>query len=271
MKLTYRRKDYEVTLGTFVGYHIRNSWFARRRFLRAGKRWCARLVGWLPVLVVFAVLVVVVFSVLNFAGLMENAPIAPSVASVALGSVALLVIKDLFDAETERHRNLVAQFKYYTRLKSNLSGGLWHLFRCLGWPQFQQSAFDSPEQFRAFSESFSATPLTEVTCGKSTTEALRRLDTILDWCQAELTGKVFVDCDLDEIQFTTIGSAKRALDEIHTAAEAGDTTRAVGAMKSLLANCSRLIGEPRKPWRYRKDLARRQLIEQYLFTRAIQL
>lgn len=263
MKITHRGMEYEMSFVHAIGLELHRAWFPLRRLLRAGKRALHRLSSWASTLLLFIPICLLVLAGLTYSGVLNIGDAVTEFASILLGSFLLLAIKEIRDSESDRGGILRQQWALYSRWKNALTRSLLHVARCVGCEIKDWEILNSTDCLDKAIASirFLRAQNGEWERGKMDEELFDISETIREMAeQARVIG--FIDWNpsaASRWEFDNLSYQINSISEAHLwGPDAKEQVRSLAyALLCLLA----LV---RRPWRYRNDIARRELIDRYV-------
>ena len=257
MRVKYRGHSYELPFFRALGYHLREAWFPFRRLLRAIKRTVGFLGSWVSTLIVFVPICIGVFYILLCKEIICFNTAIVEFISIFLGSFLLLAIKEIRDSEARRRMVLRKQWEYYSSWCYELVDVLQDFFCHLGLTICSYAFLNSTDDWESAFQSSTRTVSSPEKIGIDI-EQINNINVIIIDTARDVG---FIDWDVER--------ANEYAKEIKRLTEK--------LSKDLKSNCSilqdadylgkqvvALLGLVRRPWRYRNDMAHRELVERYL-------
>lgn len=257
MRVKYKGYYYELPLFRAFGFYLRSAWFPFRRFVRAVKRTICSLGSWASTLAVFVPICVIIFSILLLNGMVSLDDAIVELVSIILGSFLLLAIKEIRDFEAKRRTILRRQWEYYDSWRYEFTDTLSDFFRHLGLIIYGYAFLNSVDDWEAaFQNSVNSEPTAEYINGD-----IEHISEVVASIINTARQEGFIDWNVEQ--------ANRLVKEIERfAVELAQNVQSGGSIRreaGLLGECATaLLGLVRRPWRYRNDMAHRELMERYL-------
>lgn len=260
MRIRFEGDSYEMTMFRATLFHVQHAWFPIRRFLRAVKRAAKSLASWGSTLLLFIPIFVGVLSGLVWWQLIKLPEAISEFCLLLLGSFLLLAIKEVRDREIRRHSILKKQWSFYSEWYQELLVSLLRLARCMGIDiQGRHDFLDSGDNV-------------DVVIGSATSfepdisdclELLNRIYLIVSTIPSIAREFEFVDWDAFDgsgYLFQHIQSQMESFPPL----EDVDFEQKISWFRDFALSILHLLALVRRPWRYRNDVARRELLLRYV-------
>ncbi len=258
--VSFENTGYELIFIDGLRFHILHFWFPMRRFLRAVKRIIAYGVRWLPTILVFMPTCLLTYGALSRVGLMRRDEITVELVSIVIGSIVLLLVKETLDSE--HRRRLILKFQYSKLREWDYRSHELFVQLCCAMGIDWMSVY--PDRYPAASVWMSSHyGCTAGHLDKSVLlEQIRMLLNVM--CEtAEERG--FIDWNSKEA--TSI--YQRTLDSLSRAnCDDFDVAESMKALSQGLRDVLLMIG---RPWSYRIDEARNELVQRFLKVHAVKV
>lgn len=236
------------------------------------KREAKLFLSWVPIVIAF--LPIAIVALIGFANLdcIDIHMVMFEIVSMVLSSVALLFIKESFDAEARRRHVLAQQLELLNRARYQLFEKHRHLLSCYFVTQFDYAAFDSIDKLGMFNRSLPGSPRCDYDSLQKSSEVLDDYIVYLDWLSKEIEQLAPVDwgsAALDRDVF------RRAKDEIGflRRLELDDDNYCPEIVSEHLIELARydlqILASLRRPWRYQNDKNRKALIEKFVLDHGV--
>ena len=248
---------------------MRDSWFGRRRFLRAAKRCIFSLKGWGVTLFVFAPIALLVmwvsilFSLINWEGALFE------ILSISLGSFLLLAIKEVRDAEKNRHERLIYQYKYYSNFRSGITQATIELLRSLEYEGFGWEAYNNYDSLQCNLNRLDSMRVFNNSNTAEVSSACDKISQLIQELRDTILRVAFVDFEASPNNSWRYEEANRLLVVIKAPDQTCDITATT--ITELIRNLFYITASLRRPWRYQIDIARGKLMQDYVERHGIPL
>ncbi len=259
-----------MTFGKAICFQFQKLWFPSRRFLRAVKRCVMYLKDWLPVLAVFTPIAIGALFVLWKANLISHSSAIVELVLLFLGSFMLLAIREIREKEIKRHQSLLRQWE----ICSELRGRFGRDFEIIGSPfKAQFTKWESMANLNALNEALSTVraPASitekEINCIK---DAIDDLKHSIQLIKDERRQIGFVDCFIASGDSYFLSNAESEALELLNNLSARNYEKAAQSLREMSSSCFWILKDFRTPWKYRMDIARRELMEKYLMQHGVE-
>lgn len=260
MRIRFEGDSYEMTIFHGLLFHLQHAWFPVRRLLRAVKRSAKSLASWGSTLLLFIPIFVGVLSGLVWMRFIKLSEAITEFCLLLLGSFLLLAIKEVRDREIRRHVILKKQWSFYSEWHQELLVSLLRLAKCMGIDISGRYDFlDSRGNIdAAINLAIAIEPnishcsdfLTRINEIVSAIPNIAREFEFVDWDAFGGSGYLFQDIRSQIESFPPLGDSSFEI--------------RVSWLRGLAFSVLQLLALIRRPWRYRNDVARRELLSRYV-------
>lgn len=272
MKVKVGFKRYEMAFGQGVKCEMLKLWFPKRRLLRALKRSIMRLGPWLVALCLFVPMAIPMLFLMWKTKMTDENNMVSELVFLFLGSVLLVILKELVDGERARHNLLLQQYALYSMFHAKCNEGLMEMAESLGMSVSMggQRVFQSYQSVANFTSSIKYLQPSEMDV-RHIFSACESLKAALRDVRSALLGKAFVDCAFTDKVASTFSRAESELEHILRLADDHDPARIVCVLTPLAWDLYYICDLMRTPWRYANDQARRQILQRYIEKNGIKI
>ncbi len=260
MKIRFENNSYELPFFRAISFHFQRAWFPARRLLRAVKRAVKSLASWGSTLLLFVPIFVVVLSGLVWWQFIKVPEAISEFCLLLLGSFLLLAIKEVRDREIRRHAVLKKQWSFYSEWHQELLASLLRLAECMGINiQGRYNFLDSDDNVDVVIGSASAIEPDVSRCS----ELLNRIRDIVSTIPSIARDFEFVDWDAFGGSRYLFQSIQSQIESLPPLGEV-DFEDKITWFRDLALSILHLLAIIRRPWRYRNDMAHRELLLRYV-------
>ena len=250
-----------MTFSHGVGYKFRKAWFPWKRFLRALKRAVLSLKTWVSTLTLFIPLAGLILLILVYAGLFCAVEAVKEFVLILLGSFLLLAIKEIRDSEARRKQILKSQWSYYCRWKSELTQHLISIAKCMGYTIRNWQLLSSQTEV---DNVFSALTPNEMQNSCDAQEEYEHhiceIRNIANQILQQAERSEFIDWDSARASYLVFDEICEQINTLKANWPERDTTQ----LKILSRELNEALALVRRPWRYRNDMAHKELLTRYV-------
>lgn len=263
---------YEMSFPHYCYCRALNSWFWRRRVLRLAKREVKLFLNWIPIVIAF--LPIAIGALIGFVNFdcVDIHMVMFEIDSMVVSSVALLFIKESFDAEARRRHVLAQQLELLNRARYQLFEKHRYLMSCYFVTQFDYAAFDSIDKLEIFNSSLPGSPCCNHDFLRKSSEALDDYIVCLDWLSKEIEQLAPVDWGTGALDRDCFRMAKDEIGSLRRLELVDDDDRPEFIAEHLisLSGCDlQILASLRRPWRYQNDKNRKALIEKFVLDHGV--
>lgn len=259
----YRYGFNKLSFPDKLSFIWKSLWFPWRRFLRLLKR-CTKQIGkWLLFFIPFSIALALGTCLCLMTNVIEWRELGSVLLSVIFGSFILLVMKDIWDVEAQRHKVLVEQFDIYSEYLSFVGQKYLELLE-LGNVVLLQDAkypFENEERFARFK--------TEMDNQAIVFNDLQKRNKVIDELIEEfiqlkgvLANRNFIDLN-DSGLYINIYYTIDDLNQIKTTLDSSNSKYAQD-LTSVVLSSYHIFACLRRPWRYPMDAEKRIQLDAWL-------
>lgn len=267
MRIRYNHSRYDMPLKyglKFIVYHSRRA--KARRIMRALKRWAVYFFSyWLMALAIYTLVCMTTFCILISIHIYQTWNEAlGEFASLLLGSVVLLLIKETYDKESSRHNALHQQKIASTNCQFELTDALRSLAQSAGLSTPGHSLLASLQDFNSEIEHLgNREPLIDQAHVQKMSFQIRRaIESLLD-----IASHVdFVDFNYSHAKERYRTTISEKLDSLEEKASLSKQE-----YRALASELLYYLAETRLPWHYEMDQKRNAEIRDYVETHGVKI
>ena len=259
----YRYKFTQLNFFDKLTFVRKSLWFPWRRFLRFLKR-CARQVGkWFFFCVPFSIALVLGVWLCLLANVIEWYELGSVLLSVIFGSFVLLMMKDIWDKESQRHRVLAEQFEVYSEYLSFVGWKYRELLDAgdVVLSQDAQYPFQDENHFNCFVNEIENQTIVFNDIQKRNRVVNELIEEFIQ-LRGTLANKSFIDLNDSSLYINIYYT----IDDLEKLKQPYDLSsqECANDLKSVVLSSYHIFACLRRPWRYPMDAKKREQLEMWL-------